>query len=422
MQEALLPENEPARMRAVRRYDILDTPADGTFDALTSLASRYFGVPIAIVSIVDSDRIWFKSHHGVDAQEVGRDPGLCASAVLQGTQHWVVENAAVDPRTLTNPLVAGELGLRFYAGVPLRTHDGYNLGTFCILDQEPRQVTEEDLQVLEDLASVVMDHLELRLAARRTVQREAELRTQAETISHSLQQALLPPSVPDVPHADVAVRWEPASGRDVGGDFYDLFSSDDGSWNVVVGDVCGKGLEAAAVTALARYTLRAAAMQTDVPREALQLLNDALLRQRPADERFVTTAYAHAQVAPGHIIATVCSAGHVPLLVRRVDGTVDVLASSGMPLGLFDDPMLSDTRVDLGPGDALLLYTDGVTEARRDRTEFGLERLRSVFADTAGMDADATATVIDAAVRDFRHGRAADDTAMLVFACPPPAR
>ena len=119
---SLIREEEEARLRTIRRYDVLHTPPDGAFDRLTSLAARHFGVPIAIVGVVDSDRIWFKSRHGVDGQEIGRDPGLCASAILQD-EPWVGTDAAVDPRTPANPLVAGEAGLRFYAGVPLQTRE-----------------------------------------------------------------------------------------------------------------------------------------------------------------------------------------------------------------------------------------------------------------------------------------------------------
>ena len=157
--------NEEARMRAVERYRILDTPPDGTFDRIVGLAARMFSVPVAIVSVVDHDRIWFKAHHGTEVGEIGRDPGLCASAILQDDA-WVVPDAVTDPRTLANPLVAGEFGLQFYAGVPLRTPDGYNLGTFCILDREPREFTAEDVRALEDLAAVVMNDLELRLQSR----------------------------------------------------------------------------------------------------------------------------------------------------------------------------------------------------------------------------------------------------------------
>lgn len=162
--------DEEGRMRAVERYRILDTPADGVFDRVAGLAARLFSVPVAIVSVVDHDRIWFKAHHGTDVTEIGRDPGLCASAILQDDA-WVVENASTDPRTLANPLVAGEFGLEFYAGVPLRTPDGYNLGTFCILDRKARNFTAEDTKVLGDLAAIVMNDLEMRLQSREAIAR-----------------------------------------------------------------------------------------------------------------------------------------------------------------------------------------------------------------------------------------------------------
>ena len=160
--------DEEGRMQAVRRYRILDTPGDGAFDRVAALAARLFSVPVAIVSVVDHDRIWFKSHHGTDVSEIGRDPGLCASAILQNDP-WIIRNATKNPLTLANPLVAGEFGLQFYAGVPLRTPDGYNLGTFCILDREPREFTAEDTRTLQDLAAIVMNDLELRLHTRQAI-------------------------------------------------------------------------------------------------------------------------------------------------------------------------------------------------------------------------------------------------------------
>src|SRR4028118_303783 len=124
----IIPENEAERMAAVRRYEILDTPPDGSFDRVTALAARRFGAPISIISIVDRDRIWFKSHHGVDVQQIGRDPGLCASAILSSEAHVLVD-ASTDVRSRWAPVGAGDFVLRFEAGVPLETSDGFNLGT-----------------------------------------------------------------------------------------------------------------------------------------------------------------------------------------------------------------------------------------------------------------------------------------------------
>ena len=157
--------DEAARLEAVHRYQILDTPQDGAFDRITALASRLFSVPIAIVSVVDEDRIWFKSHHGLDLEQVDREPGLCASAILQN-EPWIIEDARLDSRALSNPLVAGQLGLQFYAGIPLHTRDGYNLGTLCIIDHQPRTLNPEDLTTLEDLAAIVMHDLEQRMQSR----------------------------------------------------------------------------------------------------------------------------------------------------------------------------------------------------------------------------------------------------------------
>lgn len=183
----LPPSKEERRLEALKRYDILDTPPDGAFDRVTSLASRLFSVPISIISLVDRDRIWFKSRHGVDADEIGRDPGLCASAILQDDP-WVLTDAGADPRSLANPLVAGDLGLRFYAGVPLRTWDGHNLGTLCVIDRAPREVAPAELAHLEDLASLVMDQMELRLTARSAVaQREFLLGELHHRVKNNLQ-------------------------------------------------------------------------------------------------------------------------------------------------------------------------------------------------------------------------------------------
>ncbi len=173
-------------MAAVKRYDILDTPADGAFDRITALAARRFNVPISIISIVDHDRIWFKSHHGLPVRQIDRAPGLCASAILS-SDPWVLSNAKTDVRSLANPLVAGDFGLRFYAGVPLRTSDGYNLGTLCIIDKEARPISQHEIEDLKDLASVVMDQMELRLSARRAV---SHAKMMAREIDHRVMNSL----------------------------------------------------------------------------------------------------------------------------------------------------------------------------------------------------------------------------------------
>jgi GAF domain-containing protein len=164
---------ETARLDAVRRYDVLDTPPDGAFDRVTALAAKIFDVPIALVTIVDHDRIWFKSRHGLDGvDQIGRDPGLCASCIMED-RPYVVEAARTDPRTLANPLVASKFGLQFYAAAPLRTTDGHRLGTLCLIDREPRIFSPQQADVLQGLADIVMDEMELRISTLRALRGES---------------------------------------------------------------------------------------------------------------------------------------------------------------------------------------------------------------------------------------------------------
>ncbi|WP_316822704.1 HAMP domain-containing sensor histidine kinase [Pedobacter gandavensis] len=178
--------SEEERIKTLKRYSILDTPPDGSFDKLTKLAATLLKVPIAIVSLVDTDRIWFKSKYGIDAQQIDRDEGLCASVIFSDDL-YLVEDARIDPRTLANPLVAGNFGLRFYAAVPLRTRDGFNLGTFCVIDKSPRTLNEEEEQILRDLRDIVMDQIELRLSSRTSLAQHNQI---LNTTAHDLKNPL----------------------------------------------------------------------------------------------------------------------------------------------------------------------------------------------------------------------------------------
>ncbi|MFQ4137952.1 PAS domain S-box protein [Nodosilinea sp. PGN35] len=153
--------DEAERLAAVRRYQILDTPPEEAFDRITAIAARVLDVPIALISLVDGDRIWFKSRHGLDLEQIDRELGLCASAILQRGVYTIAD-ARQDPRSQAHSLVVGELGLRFYAAAPLTTPDGFALGTLCVLDRLPRQLTAAETHTLVDLANLVIDQLKLR--------------------------------------------------------------------------------------------------------------------------------------------------------------------------------------------------------------------------------------------------------------------
>jgi sigma-B regulation protein RsbU (phosphoserine phosphatase) len=407
----LIPVNEPQRLDAVRRYDVLDTPPDGAFERVTAMAARLFGVPISIVSIVDSDRIWFKSHHGLDVDEIGREPGLCASAILQDGP-WLVTDAASDPRTLANPLVAGEFGLRFYAGVPLTTHDGYNLGTLCVIDREPRQVSDAEVATLRDLASVVMDELELRLSARHTAMLQEQLRQQAEEVARTLQDSLLPAELPKVPGLDLQARYHVADRGRVGGDFYDVFPSEAGV-AVVVGDACGKGAKAAALTGTARWCLRTVALGAWTPAQALHRLNEVIVRGHDSPERYATLALASVQpLAGGGADLTLALAGHPHPLVLRRDGTIDAIGVTAPVAGWLPDVTYTDVTVQLGRGDILVMFTDGTLDVISGRGSMDDTHLRSLLTAVPGRTATQVAETLD---ERLSRSRLSDDAAFLVI-------
>jgi signal transduction histidine kinase len=159
---------EAERLKLLKEYDILDTPPDRSFDQFTGLAAKLLDVPVALVSLVDTDRIWFKSRYGWDIPQINLEPGLCASAILSDGI-YLVEDAFTDSRTLTNTLVAGNFGLRFYAAAPLKIKEGFNLGTFCVLDKKPRLFSEIQKHILQSLADMVVTQMELRMATRKAI-------------------------------------------------------------------------------------------------------------------------------------------------------------------------------------------------------------------------------------------------------------
>jgi diguanylate cyclase (GGDEF)-like protein len=155
---------EESRLAALRRYEVLDTPPEETFDRITRLVKAALGAPMSVVSFVDRDRQWFKSRQGVVATQTARSISFC-NHTIRGTAPLIVPDALADPRFAASPLVLGEPHIRFYAGMPLRTHEGHNLGALCAMDTRPRTPTPEQIDMLVDLARLVVDALELRQIA-----------------------------------------------------------------------------------------------------------------------------------------------------------------------------------------------------------------------------------------------------------------
>jgi phosphoserine phosphatase RsbU/P len=403
----------PARLAAARASGLLDTGPDEPFDRLARLASTLLGTPFAFITIVDDTRSFWKSCIGIDAVDLASRQNTVEESfcryVVEARAEVIVDDAAVDPRTRDNPSVE-KMGVRAWAGFPLLAPGGEVLGSFCVVDVEPRVWTDRDREVLSVLAHAASGEVTLRAQAE-----------DARLLAATLQASLLPAFLPDVPGLDVAAfHHAGGTGTEVVGDFYDLFQRGEGLWNAVVGDVCGKGVAAATVTALARYTVRASAMTTDAPSGVLRALNRALTEQQPEGGTFLTAVLVRLALTPGGVRATLCSGGHCTALVRRADATVIPVGAIGTLLGAFEEIKLHDVDVQLEPGDALVLYTDGITEApaAEGRERFGEARLRAVLGELSA-SAEELATRIDAAVAAFSGTARADDMAAIVLRVPP---
>ena len=172
---SLIPDNDSERLQKLHAYDILDTPTEKTFDKIAILAAQIFNTPIAQVTFVDQDRVFFKTNISpLAATEVKRADSFCSMAILN-SDVTLIENMLDVPELTSNPFVTMQNGVRFYAGAPLKTPEGLQLGTLCVLDIEPRIVTPEQLRMLETLSSIVMDELELRLATRKALRTQTDM-------------------------------------------------------------------------------------------------------------------------------------------------------------------------------------------------------------------------------------------------------
>jgi GAF domain-containing protein len=292
------------------------------------------------------------------------------------------------------------------------TGRGQELGVLEVVDRPDREFSARDETILTQLAALAGVAIS-----------NAQLYERERTIAQTLQRSLRPGALPDVPGLAAAVRFHPAGeGVELGGDFYDLYQAGGGAWAALIGDVQGKGPDAAAVTALARHTLRATAAYEERPSGVLAMLHRALREQR-TDGRFCTVAQAHLRVADGRVRVELACGGHPLPLVVHPDGRVEPVGRLGTLLGTDIEPQLYDVAVELGQGDVLVLYTDGVTEVRRRRREvFGLSELTDLLTGAGGLPPDAVVSRIEAAVVSASGGRLRDDMAVLALGPTPVGR
>jgi serine phosphatase RsbU (regulator of sigma subunit) len=399
---ALLAELDPERL------------SNGVVEAARELAGARFGLFLdagserATVSFVGLTREDFAS-----PPAVGRAPVL-AGAVLSG-ESLRVDDVAVwakgeEAARAYGILADGRL-VRSWLAAPVRGRGDTVLGVVYLGHHRPHAFDARHERLVAGLCSQLGGALE-----------HCALFAERSRVASALSESLLPPLLPTLPGLDAAARYRPSGadapgrGNLVGGDFYDLFEMAPGCFALLLGDVSGVGPEAAALTGMARYTVRAVANPQDAPSAVLTRLNEALLRL--GSDRFLTAVYATLEPkADGVVPVVLCSGGHPPALVLRDDESVEVLdRTGGMLLGVFQTVELADDEIVLHPGDALVLVTDGVLEARDgEGSQFGYDRLKELLATCAGRSAEGIARRIERSVLDHREDRADDDLAIVVL-------
>ncbi len=405
---------DPTRLRAVFASSLLDSERESTFDDLTRLAAEIIGVPFAFATIVDTTRSFWKSSFGIpkDGPNENRVEESFCQYVVRSDDEIVVSDAALDERTRTNPSVQS-MGVRAWAGVPLRGLSGEVLGSFCAVDTIPKVWSQKDLHVLRTLAASASREIALRAAVRE----EHEARLRAEILAHTLQASLLPPLLTTVEGLDVGAYFHPAGhGLELGGDFYDLFQSGNGIWTFVIGDVCGKGVEAARIAMFARYTIGASAMRTSAPAQVLQWLHETLRARAPSSERFLTAIVGNLRTTADGCNITLANGGHSPAVMRRTNGDVVSLDVPGGIIGSAMPFFSTSMNIHLGIGETIVLYTDGVTEARRNRNMFGEDAVRAIVAGAGETtsSSELARRIVETAL-EYDGGTAKDDMAVLVL-------
>ncbi len=344
-------------------------------------------------------------NRAIDGIEIGPAAGSCGTAAFRGTE-VIVTDTFSDPLWADFRELVAEHGLRACWSMPIRADDGGLVGTFAVYYDEVRPPAAEDRRVVDLLSQ----------AAGVAIGRARDAANRARRLLE-LQSSLLPRALPEVPGLAAAVTFHPAErGLEVGGDFYDLFPLPDGAWGFVIGDVCGHGAEAAAVTALTRHTTRSVARLEEPPSRVLEIVNEEL---RQSDhQRFCTAQYGRLDPVGDGFRLTLACGGHPPPLIRRASGRIEALRSHGPLLGVFAGARFPEANVILRAGDVLMLYTDGLIE-RNPRLE-GEGALRSLLADLPEGDVVRLMADLEERALGSPPARLLDDAAVLVLkVCTP---
>ena len=349
----------------------------------------------------EPSRVLARTVRGADPQP-GSTPEQVYSAGTAVLMPHVEDTGILGPAPDGTPLLI-LLGVTGLLSVPIT--DGTTVYGALTLARTPGE-GRFDLADLA-LAEVLGQHLGVAIRVDRMFRQQS-------VVAEALQGSLLPARLPDVPGLDLSAAYVPASeGLEVSGDFYDVFPVQDDAWAITIGDVCGKGQEAAAMTAAARHAIRVLARWNPDPADVLAKVNEVMLAG-DYEDRFVTAKLAYLRWDGSRLRVELASAGHPGPAVVRPDGRVDVLSGGGLPLGLFPDAEPAVTQLELTQGDLLFFYSDGVTDARSEDMRYFEDSLADELAGLAGRSASETTRMVQGLVAAFSQEQLRDDMTILV--------
>lgn len=386
--EHMLLSDEERRQQAVDSLHILDTPPDERIDRVTRLAQELFQVPMVSVTLIDRERQWRKSEIGLGGPEAPRKDSFCDATLRRGGS-LVIEDASQDSEFSTNPFVAGDPHLRFYAGNALHAPCGEQVGTLCIMDTAPRVLDQRQRGLLQDLSLWVQTEMA----------RQSELDDLAV-----IQRTLRPRSIPHIPGYTVAAGAR--SAGDIAGDFHDLHRSDRGL-RLTVADVMGKGMGPSIVASAVRAALRTA---PDRPLSRAVNETDKLLEEEIGDLNiFVTAFHSELDISTGQL--TFVDAGHNLSFVLRTTGDQERIRTDGLPLGMGLETAHQEAQIQLNPGDLFICSSDGLLDLLD--LEAGEQEIERLFRDTEPEIA------VQQVLTLAEKAKATDDVTVVVVRCDP---
>jgi sigma-B regulation protein RsbU (phosphoserine phosphatase) len=408
-----IPHDEQERLESLRSLGLLDTDPEERFDAVTQLAILIFQVPIAYISLVDETRQYLKSRVGLGFCESSRETSFCGHAILE-QQPLIIPDTLQDERFAGNPMVTGEPFARFYAGLPLRGPGGFNVGTLCLMDIRPRDLTDDEIARLKQLGVIAERELQLGNVIRMQddlLQAKNALIESQRVITQQMDEALA--YVVSLLPADISERvrtsYQFIPSSTLGGDSFGFHWIDEEHFTIYLLDVCGHGVGAALLSVSAMNTLRGQSLPGVDFRDPSQVLAgmNRAFQMDGHNGLYFTMWYGVLEAANGRL--RFAGAGHPPAVIIEPNGTIHQLGSPSLPVGCFEETAYATEEAQFPRDSYLYVFSDGIYEVRSPDDAMGTYQQ---FIETLAGAPSAEAVI--AKVRELQRSDAFEDDVSLI--------